>query len=233
LKGIIFDLDGVLVDSMPFHYRAWKKAFKEIASVHVDEKLIYSLEGMSGKQLIKKVFQLKEFTDNSKIEQINSKKKELFLGDLNFKCFPSVKTMINNLRCTKGLVTGSTKKETDMILKKILTNSKFEHIITGDNVKKCKPDPQAFNLFLSKTGLKPEEVIVVENSPLGVQAARNSKMRCILTLNNSPLDSSEFKNFIDEENIFENTHSVYNYLRSWCNNENSKKISHIKAKISS
>lgn len=131
------------------------------------------------------------------------------------------------------MVTGSTKKETDLILKKILTNSKFEHIITGDNVKKGKPDPQAFNLFLSKTGLKPEEVIVVENSPLGVQAARNSKMKCILTLNNSPLDSSEFKNFIDEENIFENTYSVYNYLRSWCNNENSKKISHIKAKFSS
>lgn len=57
-------------------------------------------------------------------------------------------------------------------------------------------------------------------------------MRCILTLNNSSLDSSEFKNFIDEENIFENTYSVYNYL-SWCNNENSKKISHVKAKFSS
>ena len=201
LKGIIFDLDGVLVDSMPFHYRAWKKAFEDIASIDVDEKLIYSLEGMPGKELIKKVFQLKEFMDNSKIEQINCKKKELFLGDLSFKCFPSVKTMINNLHCTKGLVTGSTKKETDLILKRILTNSKFEQIITGDNVEKGKPDPQAFNLFLSKTGLKPEEVIVVENSPLGVQAARNSKMRCILTLNNSPLDSSEFKNFIDEENI--------------------------------
>ena len=105
----------------------------------------------------------------------------------------------------------------DLILKKILTNSKFEQIITGDNVQKGKPDPQAFNLFLSKTGLKPEEVIVVENSPLGVQAARNSKMRCILTLNNSPLDSPEFKNFIDEENIFGNTYSLYNYL-SWCNN---------------
>lgn len=65
MKGIIFDLDGVLVDSMPFHYRAWKKAFKEIASIDVDKKLIYSLEGMPGKQLIKKVFQLKEFTNNS------------------------------------------------------------------------------------------------------------------------------------------------------------------------
>ena len=57
-------------------------------------------------------------------------------------------------------------------------------------------------------------------------------MRCVLTLNNSPLDSSEFKNLINQENIFKNTHSVYNYLRSWCNNENSKQISHIKAKSS-
>lgn len=65
----------------------------------------------------KKVFQLKEFLDNSKIEQIDLKKKELFLEDLNFKCFPWVKTMINNLRFTKGFVTGSTKKERELILK--------------------------------------------------------------------------------------------------------------------
>ena len=138
--------------------------------------------------------------------------------------------MINNLHCIKGLVTGSTKKETDLILERILTNSKFEQIITGDNVKKGKPDLQAFNLFLIKTGLKPEEVIVVENSPLGVQAARNSKMRCVLTLNNSPLGPSEFKDLINKEDIFENTYSVYNCLRGWCNNENSKQISPIKAK---
>lgn len=111
----------------------------------------------------KKVFQLKEFLDNSKIEQIDLKKKELFLEDLNFKCFPWVKTMINNLRFTKGFVTGSTKKERELILKRILTNSKFEQIITGDTVKKGKPYPQEFNFFLSKTGLRAEEVIVVEN----------------------------------------------------------------------
>jgi len=66
----------------------------------------------------KKVFQLKEFPDNSKIEQIDIKKKELFLEDLNFKCFPWVKTMINNLRFTKGFVTGSTKKGKRVDIKK-------------------------------------------------------------------------------------------------------------------
>jgi beta-phosphoglucomutase-like phosphatase (HAD superfamily) len=68
----------------------------------------------------------------------------------------SVKTMIINLRC-KGLVTGSTKRNR-FDIKKILTNSKFEQIITGDNVKKGKPDPQAFNLFLSKTGLNQKKL---------------------------------------------------------------------------
>ena len=52
MKGIIFDLDGVLVDSMTAHYKAWKTALEEIASLQVDERSIYLLEGMRGIDLV-------------------------------------------------------------------------------------------------------------------------------------------------------------------------------------
>ena len=56
MKAILFDSDGVLVDSMPSHYRAWKIAFKEVSKIDVDERTVYLLEGMRGTDLIKKVF---------------------------------------------------------------------------------------------------------------------------------------------------------------------------------
>ena len=52
MKGLIFDLDGVPVDSMPTHYKAWKIAFEEITSLPVDERSIYLLEGMCGEDLV-------------------------------------------------------------------------------------------------------------------------------------------------------------------------------------
>jgi len=59
MKGVIFDLDGVLVDSMPMHYEAWKIAFSEVTNIEVDERTIYLLEGMRGIELVRNIFELK------------------------------------------------------------------------------------------------------------------------------------------------------------------------------
>ena len=65
MKAIVFDSDGVLVDSMPGHYTAWKTAFKEVSDIDVDERTIYLLEGMRGIDLIRKVFELKNYHNGS------------------------------------------------------------------------------------------------------------------------------------------------------------------------
>ena len=67
MSGIIFDLDGVLVDSMPAHYRAWKIAFKEVANIDVGERAIYLLEGMRGSELVKTIFEQKGFSNDFQI----------------------------------------------------------------------------------------------------------------------------------------------------------------------
>ena len=62
MKGVIFDLDGVLVDSMTAHYKAWKTAFEEITSLQVDERSIYLLEGMRGIDLVEEIFKKHNYT---------------------------------------------------------------------------------------------------------------------------------------------------------------------------
>jgi beta-phosphoglucomutase len=78
VRGIIFDLDGVLADSMPAHYKAWEIAFKEVANMNVDERLIYLLEGMRGSELVKTIFEQKGFRNYSLVEKVNSRKNGIF-----------------------------------------------------------------------------------------------------------------------------------------------------------
>jgi len=77
MRGIIFDLDGVLINSMPVHFVAWKSAFKEIASVNVNERTVYLLEGMRGIDLVKRVLELNNIDDTSLAQQVNNRKSEI------------------------------------------------------------------------------------------------------------------------------------------------------------
>jgi beta-phosphoglucomutase len=112
MKGVIFDLDGVLVDSMPMHYEAWKIAFGEAVNIDVDERTIYLLEGMRGIELVKNILVrtgLKEF-DESIVTQITKRKDEYFTKAFSFKPFEKVNELVTNLRCREAVVSGSSIK---------------------------------------------------------------------------------------------------------------------------
>jgi len=96
-------------------------------------------------------------------------------------------------------------------------------VIAGDDIEEGKPHPSPFQTALQRMDLKPSEVIVVENAPLGVGAAIRAGIEYIVTLNNTPLDiSSDFKgtiSFEDEKNkIFKDTKSASSFLKEWCCN---------------
>ncbi|HET9357138.1 MAG TPA: HAD-IA family hydrolase, partial [Nitrososphaeraceae archaeon] len=95
-------------------------------------------------------------------------------------------------------------------------------VIAGDDIEEGKPHPSPFQTALQRMNLKPSEAIVVENAPLGVEAAIRAGIEYIVTLNNTPLDiSSDFKgitSFVDREKdkIFKDTKSASNFLKRWC-----------------
>ena len=216
MRGIIFDLDGVLVDSMPTHYKAWEVAFKEVANINVDERLIYLLEGMRGSELVKTIFEQKGFSNYSLVEKVNSRKNEIFKTISNIDSYDGTKELVASLGCSKAVVSGSAKEDVEKIIDRSFGKELFDRIITADDIEKGKPHPSSFLVALTKMNLKPSQTMVVENAPLGVQAANNAGIKCIVVLNNTPLMTSDFNSLISEEGIFKETRSAKNVLQSWC-----------------
>ena len=216
VRDIIFDLDGVLVDSMPDHYRAWKIAFKEIAEIEVDERMIYLLEGMRGIDLVKKIFDQKNYHDCSIVERVNERKNEIFKKILNPKPYNGAKELIEHLKCIKAVVSGSAKEDVELLIDSFFGTGNFDVIITADDIKKGKPDPCAFMIALKRMKIKTSEAIIVENAPLGVEAANKAGIQCIVVLNNTPLTIEDFTNMINNDRIFEETKSASKLLEDWC-----------------
>jgi beta-phosphoglucomutase len=230
-KGIIFDMDGVLIDSMPFHAEAMRIAIKEETNHNIEKKIIYLLEGMSGTKLVKEIFKREKIDkniDDTMAERISKRKKEIFKEIQQSKPIEGVRELVNDLKsccCLMAVVSGSAKQEMEAILEEKIGSKNFDLIITGDEFGEGqgKPDPAPFQTALQRMGLKPSEAVVVENSPLGVEAANKACINCIVMLNNTPLDiSSDFKGLItpteDEENsrIFKDTKHAANFLKNWC-----------------
>ncbi|MGI0044639.1 MAG: HAD family hydrolase, partial [Nitrososphaeraceae archaeon] len=122
--------------------------------------------------------------------------------------------------CIKAVVSGSARKEIEAILDKNIGAKYFDFIITGDDLEKGKPNPAPFEIALNKMNLPSSEVIVVENSPLGVEAANRAGLQYIITLNKTPLDLhndfKEVKSSNLEKSTFTDTKTAGNFLKNWC-----------------
>ncbi|MRN68588.1 MAG: HAD-IA family hydrolase [Nitrosopumilales archaeon] len=81
---------------------------------------------------------------------------------------------------------------------------------------KGKPDPSSLFSAVERLNLKTTEALIVENAPLGVEAANRAGIPCIVVLNNTPLDTTDFKSLISEERILKRTESAFNFLQKWC-----------------
>ena len=227
MKGIIFDMDGVLIDAMPFHAEAVKIAIKEETNVEIDKKIVYQLEGMPTDELVQEIFKRNypnKKIDKELIEKISERKKRIFKEIENTPLIEGVSELIrelNDCECLKAIVTGAAKNEIEATIDKMIGLKNFDVVISGDDINQGKPHSTPFIKALQKMNLKPSECMVVENAPLGVEAANNADIKCIITLNSTPLDiSSDFDNLIlKETKIFQNTKSAIDFLKTWCCND--------------
>jgi beta-phosphoglucomutase len=229
-KGIIFDMDGVLVDAMPFHCKAIQTAAKQEVNIDIKQRDVYLLEGMPGEDMVKELLRHKRYTgnieelsndDNSdKLESIahsiHERKKKIFEQINASAPINGAKELLSTIHCKKALVSGAAKQEVDSIINKYFGKDAFDVIVTGEDLEEGKPSPDPFRTALTKMGLRESEVIVVENAPLGVKAANNAGIRCIVTLNNTPLKISDFEGLIAYDSIFPNTSSASSFLKEYC-----------------
>jgi HAD superfamily hydrolase (TIGR01509 family) len=218
MHGIIFDFDGVLVDSMPAHYKAWRAAFDEVCSLHIEERSIYLLEGMRGIDIVNEIFKKSKYTETSKAQEVVNRKDDIFRPSIkHIRPYEGAADINSGLTCIKGIVSGSAKKDVTALHNQCFQNSTFNFLLAGDDIRYGKPNPQGFQLFLDKTKLDPKKVLVVENSPLGARASINAGLKVIVVLNNSHLTSDDFDHD-GIEDFYLQTRDIVEPLHHWCAN---------------
>jgi HAD superfamily hydrolase (TIGR01509 family) len=198
LKAVLFDMDGVLFDSMPNHAYAWSHAMTEYGLQMTPEE-VYMNEGRTGSSTINLLAQRfwgRDATEEEKQLIYEAKSKV-------FNTLPEAKPMpgaLETLQAVKAkglrivLVTGSAQTSLLEKLEKYYPGFfRQDLMVTGFDVKLGKPYPEPYLKGLQKAGIRPQEGIVVENAPLGVQAGHAAGIFTIAA-NTGPLKDDVLKN---------------------------------------
>ena len=193
IKAVFFDMDGVLYDSMKYHAKAWVRAMKEM-NLPFTEHDCYMNEGSTGSSTINKVM-IKEWgreASEEEKENIYKLKSEYFNEEGRVNTMPFALDLLKKIKSESlqiFVVTGSGQPGLINGLERDFPGI-FEEgkMVTAFDVKKGKPDPEPYLMALEKSGVEAWEALVVENAPLGVQAASEAGLFCI-GVNTGPLDS--------------------------------------------
>lgn len=184
LKACIFDLDGVIVDTVPAHYTAWKAMADEVG-VHFDEKENENLKGVSRTDSMKHILSLGniEKTDEE-IDAYTARKNDIYVDIISsmtpVDILPGVVKFIDALKAEGiGIAIGSASKNTPTILKCVGLDKVFKVIVDGNQITKSKPDPEVFLKGAEQLGFAPEDCVVLEDAISGVKAAKAGGMKCI------------------------------------------------------
>ena len=176
-KGIIFDLDGVLLSTDHFHYLAWK-ALADRLGIPFDEKKNDLLRGVSRMDSLEIILgeRSDEFSPEEKLAFATEK-------NLTYRSYlqtltpefvsPEVPETLQKLRDSGlRLAVGSSSKNTPLILEKTDLRKYFDAVSDGNNITKSKPDPEVFLKAAQFIGLDPSECVVIEDADSGIEAAK-------------------------------------------------------------
>jgi HAD superfamily hydrolase (TIGR01509 family) len=176
MEALIFDMDGVLLDSMHLHAMAWKNAFME-AGISIDERDIFALEGENDSGIVKRVLgmNVNESIDMEAILTTLPERKHQLFGRDNVTLFNGVDDMLRQIKgkFRLAVVSGSDRKIVEMMMAKYFPGI-FDVIVSGDDTEKGKPAPDPYNKAVEMLKVSKENCIVVENAILGVESAKNA-----------------------------------------------------------
>ncbi len=176
IKGIIFDLDGVLVHTDDYHYKAWKVVADRLG-LEFDEQINNRLRGVSRMESFEIILEhnSRSMDENEKL-QYTTEKNEVYKESLNEMSPESLDSgvldTLNELR-RRGIKTaiGSSSRNAKFILEKTGITELFDAVSDGTNIKNSKPDPEVFLKAAEFLGLEPAECLVVEDAYSGIDAA--------------------------------------------------------------
>lgn len=184
IQACLFDLDGVLVDTAVYHYRAWKQLAGELGFdfTEKDNERLKGISRMASLEILLEIGGL-EF-DEAKKQELADRKNRYYLDCITrmdeSAVLPGAAEFLKACR-QNGIKTalGSASKNAMIILERTGLTPLFDAIIDGNRTSKAKPDPEVFLLGAQELGVEPSACLVFEDAEAGVEAARRAGMRCI------------------------------------------------------
>lgn len=185
IKACIFDMDGVLVSTEIYHFKAWQR-LTETLGFTIDEKFNENLKGVSRSvciDLILKHGGLQKTQEEK--DALAAQKNQWFLEYVQTEItpknvYPGVINFLESIR-KAGYKTaiGSASKNAPLLVEKLGIQSYFDAIVDGNMITKAKPNPEVFLKGAELIGVKPENCVVFEDAISGVEAAKNGGMYCV------------------------------------------------------
>ncbi len=188
IEGVIFDMDGVLADTGPVHYQSWKRLADEIGVEFTRE----FFEDTFGQKTVPVTRRLAgESAEESQVREWADLKEEYYRQMVKDKIvpLPGVIFLIKDLKHkgVKMAVASSGPPENVMLLVESLElRTLFDAFITAADVQRGKPEPDAFLLAAEKISAKPENCVVIEDAPVGIEAAKKAGMKAIALTTTHP-----------------------------------------------
>ena len=187
-KAVIWDMDGVIADTAPYHLKAWQQVFKK-RGVDFTEDDFRRNFGQRNDTIIRNV--LGEGLSPSEIDTIAGEKEKSFRHRVrqHIKPLPGAIELIKSLKehgFGIALASSAPMENIQLVTQGLDINNCFHTIVSGREVKEGKPSPQGFLLAAKKLGVAPENCIVIEDAVAGVAAAKRAGMHCLAVTNTHP-----------------------------------------------
>ncbi|MDP5158180.1 MAG: beta-phosphoglucomutase [Flaviramulus sp.] len=179
--GVIFDLDGVIVDTAKYHFLAWKNLADELGFEFTEahNELLKGISRVHSLEILLNIGRI-SLSEDKKQNYLTSKNED-YLNYINKmgpeEILPGTEKLLDTLDSLNiKYVLGSASKNAPLILKQVNLLERFTDIVDGNSVSKAKPDPEVFLIGSKKLNLLPEKCIVFEDAIAGVEAANKANM---------------------------------------------------------
>jgi len=187
--AVLWDMDGVLVDTAELHYQTWKQTLAGYG-IPFSRQLFNEFFGMNNEQTLTGI--LGRPPETSFLQESSDHKEDIFRKSIHghIELYPGVRKLLQELQragVRQAIASSAPQENIDALVNEFNMASFFQAIVSGCELK-SKPDPATFLLAAERLGVKPQRCVVIEDALHGIEAARRAGMKCIAVATTNPVD---------------------------------------------